>query len=69
MFVFLSNNIGTIVVALALLVIVTAVILNIRRDKKRNKCAGCPCGCADSGGEFKKVPFTEKPAQKINSIV
>jgi len=50
MFAFLSNNIGTIVVVLVLLVIITAVILKIRRDKKANKCAGCPCGCANSGG-------------------
>jgi len=46
MFAFLSNNIGTIVVVLVLLAIITAVILKIRRDKKANKCAGCPCGCA-----------------------
>ena len=47
----LIDNMGTIAVALVLLVIVTAVILKIRKDKKANKCAGCPCGCADSGGD------------------
>ena len=51
MFVFLSNNIGTILTGLVLLVIITAVILKIRKDKKGNKCAGCPCGCAASGAD------------------
>jgi len=49
MFAFLSNNIGTILTGLILLVIITAVILKIRRDKKANRCASCPCGCAASG--------------------
>jgi len=45
---FLSNNIGTILTGLVLIVVVTAVILNIYWDKKKKpagKCAGCPCGC------------------------
>ncbi|MDR2924220.1 MAG: FeoB-associated Cys-rich membrane protein [Treponema sp.] len=40
---------GTILTASVLLVIVAAVILKIRRDKKENRCAGtcagCSCGC------------------------
>ena len=45
---FLSNNAGTILTGLVLLGIVTAIILKMRRDKKKNKCAGCSCGCAVS---------------------
>jgi hypothetical protein len=51
---FISNNIGTILTALVLLVIVTAVTIKICRDKKKGGCAGCPCGCADSGAPSKK---------------
>jgi len=47
----LLNNMGTIVVALVLLGIVAAIILKIRRDRKKSKCAGacggCPCGCGE----------------------
>ncbi|WP_461247452.1 hypothetical protein [Treponema sp. R6D11] len=52
MFVFLSNNLGTILTGISLLVIVTSIILNICWEKKKNKsagtsaCSGCPCGCA-----------------------
>ena len=54
MFMFLSNNIGTIITGLVLLVIVAAVIVKMRRDKKKNNsaCAGCPCGC---GGHDDKI--------------
>jgi len=45
MFAFISDNIGTILTGLVLLVIVTAVILKIHWDKRKNKCAGCSCGC------------------------
>jgi cbb3-type cytochrome oxidase subunit 3 len=49
MFAFLSNNMGTVLTVLVLLVIVTAVILKIYRDRKKTNsagaCAGCPCGC------------------------
>jgi len=47
MFIFLSNNMGTIITGLVLLVIVGAVIVKMRRDKKKNNsaCASCPCGC------------------------
>jgi hypothetical protein len=41
---------GTIFTGLILLVIITAVILKIRKDRKANNSAGtctrCPCGCA-----------------------
>jgi hypothetical protein len=65
----LLNNIGTIVVALVLLVIITAIIFKIRKDKKGNKCAGCPCGCAASGAPLKKSASMEKPTKKMNFVV
>jgi ferrous iron transport protein B len=38
---------GTILTVLVLLLIVAAIILKIRRDKKRKgACANCPCACA-----------------------
>ena len=42
---FLLNNMGTILTGLFLLAIVTMVVIKIYRDKKKNKCAGCSCGC------------------------
>ncbi|MCL1865032.1 MAG: FeoB-associated Cys-rich membrane protein [Spirochaetes bacterium] len=45
MFTFLSNNGGTIITGLVLLVIVTLVIIKIYRDKKKGRCAGCSCDC------------------------
>ena len=36
---------GTIIIALVLLGIVAAIIIKIVMDKRKNKCAGCPCGC------------------------
>jgi len=41
---FLLNNMGTILTILFLLAIVTMVVIKIYRDKKKNKCAACPCG-------------------------
>jgi len=42
---------GTILVALVLVGLVTTIILKIRRDRKKSKaagtCAGCPCGCGE----------------------
>jgi hypothetical protein len=49
MFAFLSNNMGTILTILILLVIVTAAILKIFWVKKKTTpagaCANCPCSC------------------------
>jgi hypothetical protein len=41
----LIENMGTILTALVLLGIVTAVILKIVRDKRKGKCSGCPRCC------------------------
>jgi len=49
----ISNNLGTILTGLVLLAIVAAAILKIRRDKKKNKCAGCPCGCGSSDDRYR----------------
>lgn len=48
MFLWISENIGTIFVLLALLIVVTGIIVGMRRDKKRGKsacgksCRHCP---------------------------
>jgi len=47
MIAFLSNNAGTILTGLVLLVIVTAIIIKICRDKKKGGCAGCACDCGN----------------------
>ncbi|MCI8610655.1 MAG: FeoB-associated Cys-rich membrane protein [Clostridiales bacterium] len=51
MFLWISANIGTILVSLALLAVVTGIILGMKRDKKRGKSAcGKSCGqCPMSG--------------------
>lgn len=47
----LSANIGSIIVVLVLAAIVTAIIVNMIKDKKRGKssCGGGCAGCAFSG--------------------
>lgn len=46
MLVWLAENIGTILILAALIAIVAAIIVNMRRDKKRGK-SSCGCGCAN----------------------
>jgi hypothetical protein len=50
MFTFLTENIGTVLTGLVLLVIIAAVIMNIRWNRKKNKCAGCPYCCKGTAG-------------------
>ena len=45
MLTWLSANLGTILIVLALVVIVSAIIVKIRKDKKKGKSA-CGAGCA-----------------------
>lgn len=45
MLVWLAENIGTILILAALIAIVAAIIVSMRRDKKRGK-SSCGCGCA-----------------------
>ena len=42
----LMNNLGTIVVGLAVAAVITLIIINYVRKKKRGKST-CGCGCAD----------------------
>ncbi len=44
MLAWLSDNIGTIIVSLILICIVTAVIVKMVKDKKSGK-GSCGCGC------------------------
>lgn len=44
MFDWIINNIGSIIVLLAVVAIVTLVIVKIVRDKRRGK-SSCSCGC------------------------
>ncbi|MGN1411057.1 MAG: FeoB-associated Cys-rich membrane protein [Oscillospiraceae bacterium] len=41
---FITNNLGTIIVSLILLVVVGLIIYSIRKDKKKGK-SSCGCGC------------------------
>ena len=45
MLLLLSENIGTIVVALILAGVVAAIVVKIVRDKQKGKCVGCDCCC------------------------
>jgi len=49
---------GTIFTGFVLFGMVCAIILEIRRDMKKNKCAGCSCNCSR---------FTIFPPQCSNS--
>ena len=42
---FLSANIGTIIIALILIAVVTMIILKLKNDKKSGK-SSCGCGCS-----------------------
>ena len=45
MFAWLAANIGTIIVCALLAAIVIAVIVKLRKDRKKGKCT-CGCSCA-----------------------
>lgn len=42
---FLSANLGTIIVAAVLIIILVGIVLKIRKDKKNGKGCSCGCGC------------------------
>lgn len=42
---FLQANLGTIIVAAVVAMILVAVIIKIRKDKKNGKGCSCGCGC------------------------
>ncbi|MCL2679735.1 MAG: FeoB-associated Cys-rich membrane protein [Dehalococcoidia bacterium] len=51
MFTFLTENLGTIAVGLALLGIVTAIITKLVRDKRKCWHSGCGGGCGGCPSE------------------
>lgn len=55
MLLWLSENIGTIIVSLVLLLMVGAIIRGLIRDKKRGKSScGCKCGHCPMSGSCRK---------------
>ena len=51
----LGDNIGTILTAAVLLVLVGGVLIKLIRDKKHGKSAcGCSCGCCPMSGACHK---------------
>lgn len=46
----IAENAGTIVVSLALIGLITGIVVKLRKDKKKGKCAcGGNCGCCPMG--------------------
>lgn len=52
MFVWLTQNIGTVVVCMFLAIAVVAIVFHMRREK-RNGCSSCGCGCSGCAAEGK----------------
>ena len=51
----IADNAGTIAVTLVLLGVVTAVVVKLRRDRRRGKCScGENCGCCPMAGSCHK---------------
>jgi hypothetical protein len=46
---FVAQNLGSILVGLALTGIVAAIILHLLKTKKQGKCVGCSGGCEGCG--------------------
>lgn len=46
MFAWIAKNIGTIIICAVLIAVVTAIIVNMIKNKKKGK-SSCGCGCAD----------------------
>ncbi|MBQ6265636.1 MAG: FeoB-associated Cys-rich membrane protein [Clostridia bacterium] len=57
MFVWLSANAGTVIIAAILVVIVAGIVFKLRKDKKKGvsscggNCAHCAMGCACHNGK------------------
>jgi hypothetical protein len=47
MLTFLSLHLGTLVIGLLVAGFVAAIVIKLVRDKKKGKCPGCDCGCAN----------------------
>ncbi len=55
MFQWIGENAGTIIVSIALAGLVTAIIIRLRRDRKRGKTScGGNCGCCPMSGSCHK---------------
>ena len=51
----IAENIGTIIISLALLGLVTGIIIRMRKDKKQGKSScGCNCGHCPMAGTCHK---------------
>lgn len=46
MFLWLTENLATIIISAVLIVIVTAIVVNIIRNKRKGN-SSCGCGCGD----------------------
>ncbi|MDR3209689.1 MAG: FeoB-associated Cys-rich membrane protein [Oscillospiraceae bacterium] len=45
MLTFIGNNLGTIITAALVLAVVTAITLQMLRNKRKGKSIACDCGC------------------------
>ncbi len=51
----LTSNIGTILIVLALIAVIAAIVVKMIKDKKGGKSScGCNCGCCPMSGECHK---------------
>jgi mannose/fructose/N-acetylgalactosamine-specific phosphotransferase system component IIC len=48
---FLAENLGTLLVGLAVAGIIAAIVIKMARDKKKGRHAGCNCGCEGCPGD------------------
>ena len=53
---FLSENLGTLVVGLVLVGLVTAIVMHLIRNRRKGKCISCDCcgGCSGSSSRSAK---------------
>ena len=56
MFQWIGENMGTIVVSIALIALVAGIVIRMRKDRKQGKSScGCSCGsCPMSGASHRK---------------
>jgi len=55
MFQWIGENIGTIIVGIALIALVTGIIIRLRKEKKQGKSScGGNCGCCPMSGSCHK---------------
>ena len=59
-FLYLIENLGTIIPGMIVAGIVAAIVAKIVRDRQKGKCAGCDCGCGCEGCSS-SLPLSTKP--------